>query len=49
MVIVSVHMTMTYDSVGITDFHSAQIAKALLFGFDDTNHPSCTASIANNK
>jgi hypothetical protein len=49
MVIVSVHMTMTYDSVGITDHHSAQIAKAVLFGFNDTKHSSCSVSIADNK
>ena len=49
MVIVSVNMTMTYDSVSITDLHLAHIAKALLFGFNDTSHPSCTASIADNK
>jgi len=49
MVIVSVNMTMAHDSVSITDFHSAHIAKALLFGFNDTSHPSCTASIADNK
>jgi hypothetical protein len=49
MVIVSVHMTMTYDSVGITDHHSAQIAKAVLFSFNDTKHSSCSVSIADNK
>ncbi|HYY49943.1 MAG TPA: hypothetical protein VE643_03660 [Nitrososphaeraceae archaeon] len=49
MVIVSVNMTMTYDGISITDFRSAHIAKALLFGFNDTNHPSCTAFIADNK
>ena len=49
MVIMSVHMTMAYDSVSIAYFDFAQIAKAILFDLYDANHPSCTACIGNNK
>ena len=33
-----VHMAMTYDDVNISDFCFAQITKAVVFSFDDSNH-----------
>jgi hypothetical protein len=31
-------MAMTYDDVNISDFCFAQITKAVMFSFDDSNH-----------